>query len=67
MSARIWFNTSQAGEHAGSHPDTVRKALEDGTLHGTQRKAKGRWRVHVTCLDSWCAGEPCQHQIAGAA
>lgn len=67
MSGRIWFSTAQAAEHANNHPDTIRKACEDGSLHGTQRKAKGRWRINVNCLDAWCAGEDCQHQAAGAA
>lgn len=67
MSDRIWFNTSQAAEHAGCHVQTARKALEAGELHGSQRKANGRWRIHVDCLDKWCAGDQCQHQEAGAA
>lgn len=67
MSARIWHNTAQAAEHAGCHVDTVLKALEGAELHGYQRKPGGRWRVHIDCLDSWCAGEKCEHQMAGAA
>jgi hypothetical protein len=67
MSARIWFSTALAGEHAGCHPETVLKALEAGKLHGYQRKKKGRWRIHIACLDAWCAGEQCQHQMEGAA
>lgn len=67
MSARIWHSTAQAADHSNYHPDTVRKALENGELHGSQRKPKGRWRIHVDCLDAWCAGESCQHQTAGAA
>lgn len=67
MSARIWMNTAQAGTHAGCHPDTVRKAAEAGDLHGTQRKANGRWRFHVECVDAWCGGGQCSHQVAGAA
>lgn len=67
MNVRIWHNTAQAAEHAGCHPDTVRKAAESGDLHGAQRKPNGRWRIHVDCLDAWCAGAKCDHQIAGAA
>ncbi|MEQ7847764.1 helix-turn-helix domain-containing protein [Nocardioides kribbensis] len=67
MSTRIWLNTTQAAEVAGCHRDTVLKALEAGELHGNQRKAKGRWRVHADCLDKWCAGEKCAHQIEVAA
>ena len=67
MSVRLWLNTAQAAERAGCHPDTVRKAAENGDLHGSQRTKKGRWRIHVDCLDAWCGGEQCEHQTAGAA
>lgn len=66
MSARIWFDTSQAADHAGCHRDTVLKAVESDELHGTQRKKKGRWRIHVDCLNAWCGGEQCAHQMAVA-
>lgn len=66
MSVRLWLNTAQAAEHAGCHVDTVRKAAESGELHASQRKAKGRWRIHIDCLDAWCVGERCEH-LAGAA
>lgn len=62
MSERLWFNTRQAGEYVGNHPTTVLRALEAGELHGSQRKPKGRWRIHVTCLDAWAGGMPCEHQ-----
>jgi excisionase family DNA binding protein len=67
MTSRIWFSTTQAGAHLGCHRDTVLKACESGELHGTQRKAKGRWRIHVDCLDAWGGGVACSHQMAGAA
>ena len=66
MSTRLWMNTAQAAEHAGRHVDTIRKAVESGELHGSQRKVKGRWRIHVDCLDAWCGGDQCQHQMAVA-
>lgn len=58
----IWLTTEQAAARAQRHEQTVRKALEAGELHGTQRKAGGRWRIHVDCLDAWCGGERCTHQ-----
>lgn len=67
MSERIWFNTAQAADYSNFHADTLRKALEDGELHGTQRKVGARWRIHRRCLDAWCGGEQCEHQMAGAA
>lgn len=67
MSTRIWHGTADAADHARCHPDTVLKACESGELHGIQRKPKGRWRIHIDCLDAWCGGEQCQHQMSGAA
>lgn len=62
MNVRYWFDTRQAAEHTGHHPDTVRRALEAGELHGTQRTVRGRWRIHVDCLDAWVLNQPCTHQ-----
>jgi excisionase family DNA binding protein len=59
----IWLNTQQAADRAGCHRQTAIKALEAGELHGSQRKAGGRWRIHVDCLDAWAGGEPCKHQV----
>lgn len=59
---RTWFNTTQAGERADMHPTTVLKKLESGVLHGRQRTPRGRWRIHVDCLDAWIRGEKCGHQ-----
>jgi excisionase family DNA binding protein len=59
---RIWLDVKQAAERAGNHAQTIRKALEAGELHGTQRVTGGRWRIHRDCLDAWCAREKCAHQ-----
>lgn len=67
MNVRLWLNVDQAAEHAGNHVVTIRKALQSGELHGSQRTKGGRWRIHVACLDSWCAGEHCEHQLAVSA
>jgi len=64
---RIWFNTRQAADYGSCHPDTVRRAAEDKTLHGTQRTKAGHWRFHVDCLNAWLAGEKCKHGIGRAA
>lgn len=66
MNERIWHSTATAAAEVGSHVDTIRKALEAGELHGAQRIAKGRWRVHRDCLAAWALGEDCAHQMAGA-
>lgn len=67
MNQRIWLNTNDAAAYAGNHPVTLRKAFESGELHGSQRTKNGRWRVHVDCLDAWCAGVKCEHQKAEGA
>ena len=65
---RIWHTTTTAAEHAGYHPDTVRKACESGELHASQRGTGCHWRIHHDCLDSWAGGEACpRHAQAGAA
>ena len=66
MNDRIWHNTRTAAEQVGHHPSTVLKALEAGELHGAQRKAKGRWRIHRDCLNAWAFGEKCSHQANAA-
>lgn len=63
----IWLDTAAAAGRASRHEQTVRKALEAGELHGGQRVAGGRWRIHVDCLDAWCLGEKCTHQKQRAA
>ena len=62
MSERLRFNTAQAADFAVCHPQTIRKALEAGELHGGQRKAKGRWSVRRDCLEAWAEGAECEHQ-----
>jgi hypothetical protein len=57
---RIWHDTAQAAEHTGRYVGTVRKALEAGELHGHQRKAGGRWAIHLDCLDAWVGGTACR-------
>lgn len=44
------------------HPVTVRRALEAGELHGSQRTKGGRWTVQVQCAEAWADGRPCEHQ-----
>jgi hypothetical protein len=49
---------------ARRHPVTVRLALEDGSLHGTQRVKGGRWSVREDCAEAWADGLRCEHQKA---
>lgn len=63
-STPIWLTTAGVAERTQRHPDTVRRALEAGDLHGGQPRARGRWRIHVDCADAWAMGEQCHHQEA---
>lgn len=65
--ALIWLTTTEAAARTQRHPDTVRRALEAGELHGGQGKTRGRWRIHVDCVDAWALGEQCAHQVAAKA
>lgn len=43
------------------HEVTVRIALNDGSLHGYQRKPGASWRIDDECASAWNAGEKCKH------
>lgn len=60
------LTVAEAAAHARRHDVTVRRALEDGTLHGTQRVKGGRWTVRLDCLDAYLDGELCTHQQTAA-
>lgn len=62
---RFWFSTRQAAERASRHQTTVARALQDGTLHGSQSKPGAQWRIHVDCLEAWIAHKPCPHEEGG--
>ncbi|AEI11855.1 hypothetical protein [Cellulomonas gilvus] len=55
------LTADQAAAASGRHPDTIRRALADGSLHGKQRTRKGRWLVEPACLAAWESGEACAH------
>lgn len=52
----IWFTPEEAATVAHCHPETVRVALRNGDLKGTQAKVHGRWLVREDRLDSWIEG-----------
>lgn len=54
----------EAAALAKQHPVTIRKALESGELHGTQRIKGGRWRIAPQCLEAYTLNEPCGHKSA---
>ncbi len=66
-SQRIRLTVAEASAEYGPHPVTIRRALEAGELHGSQRKARGKWTMRRECLDAWMDGERCPHRQRGAA
>lgn len=64
MSERLRYNTAQAAEYADCHVDTIRRACENGDLHGGQRVRNGRWSIRRECLDAWLDGGKCSHEVA---
>lgn len=61
MSA-VLLNVTEAAALVRRHPVTVRKALEAGEMHGSQRKARAHWVIREECAIAWVTGEPCAHQ-----
>lgn len=57
LDRRIWHTVQSACEYTGYGERTILDSLRDGTLKGSQRTARGRWRIHVESLDAWMAGE----------
>ncbi|HEY8647052.1 MAG TPA: helix-turn-helix domain-containing protein [Gaiellaceae bacterium] len=65
--ARLILKVDAAADYAVVHPDTIRKALQAGELHGLQKRAGCSWRIRMACLDAWLSGEKCAHQLERAA
>lgn len=57
-----WMTVVEAAAHARMSPEDVAEACRLGELRATQRKARGRWRIHVDNLDAWLLGEPQGHE-----
>lgn len=51
-----WLTPKQVADLTGRHVDNVRRALENGVLHGHQPMRKGRWNVHPDAVDAWVKG-----------
>lgn len=62
----VRLTVPEAAAEGRKHPVTVRRALESGELHGSQRVKGGRWTVEAPCLAAWLAGAECEHRRAPA-
>lgn len=55
MSAE-WLTSEEAAVRARRHVVTVRRAFEDGTLHGHQTQRGGRLSFRPSAVDAWVTG-----------
>lgn len=55
------LTTEEVAARYRKHPVTVRLALSDQSLHGSQTKFGGRWIIDEACADAWARGEKCEH------
>lgn len=65
--APVRLSANEAAARVRRHRVTVHRALQDGSLHGSQRIKGGRWTVRAECADAWADGQPCVHQAAALA
>lgn len=56
------LTVEEAAASARRHPGTIRRALEEKKLHGSQPVPGGRWLIKSECLDAWLDGELCEHK-----
>lgn len=56
----VHLTIPKAAARAQRHPVTVRQALTDGSLHGSNET--GEWLVEGACVDAWTAGLLCAHR-----
>lgn len=51
-----YLTVKEAADEVRRHPDTIRKALESGELHGYQRVPRGKWLIKPEWLEEWLTG-----------
>lgn len=59
----VMLNLEEVQGRTQRHKMTVRLALQDGALHGTQDYFSGAWSVESGCADAWAAGLVCTHRL----
>jgi excisionase family DNA binding protein len=52
-----YLTVTEAASVARCHPETIREALRDGSLRGSQRKKGGPWKITRAALDAWVGAE----------
>lgn len=59
-----YLTVPEAALAAKCHPETIRQALRDKSLHGVQRIKRGTWKIERECLGNWVWRRPCEHNLA---
>jgi excisionase family DNA binding protein len=52
-----WLSTAKVSAATGRHPVTIRRAAEEGVLHGHQTGRGGRWQFNTAAVDAWIKGQ----------
>lgn len=51
-----WMTPQKVADKTGRDVSEVRRALENGELHGHQKVKGGRWKIDPACVDPWVIG-----------
>lgn len=57
-----FFTVVEAALYVEAHPETVRRALRAGEMHGSQRGKGGTWKIRPVCAEAWADGVDCPHE-----
>ena len=57
-----YLTVKEIALRARCHPETVRQALRDGTLRGTQRVVGGNWLATESAVAAWLGED--EEQVA---
>jgi helix-turn-helix protein len=52
-----WLTVKEAAPYSKRSANTIKNALREGSLIGSQTKPGGIWVIHVDNLDAWIKGE----------
>jgi excisionase family DNA binding protein len=57
MSDDPWLTVEQIAERLQMHPDTIRRFLREGRLHGYRMTRRAGWRVRASEVDRFVTGD----------
>ncbi len=53
-----WLTVEQISERLQFHPDTVRRLLREGKIHGYRVNRRAGWRVKASEIERFVEGSP---------